>query len=120
MMDFARARLLGLTAALASVSIWAAFLLGTRFAVQGSFTVEEILVLRLVPAALVMGPVMWRLGIMPRGQSIPRAAMLMVGAIAVFPFVVFWSLSYAPASDGGARAPGLCTCWTALCTFSPA
>lgn len=118
MMDFARARLLGLTAALASVSIWAAFLLGTRFAVQGSFTVEEILVLRLVPAALVMGPVMWRLGIIPRGQSIPRAAMLMVGASAVFPFVVSTGLSYAPASDGGALAPGMLPFWTALAAFA--
>lgn len=106
-MDHPRTRALGLAAALATVAIWAAFLLGTRFAVQGSFTVEEILVLRLIPAALVMSPVMWRRGVMPRGQSIPRAVMLMVGASAVFPFVVSTGLSYAPASDGGALAPGM-------------
>lgn len=117
-MNHLETRALGLTAALATVVIWAAFLLGTRFAVQGSFTVEEILVLRLIPAALVMSPVMWRLGIMPRGQSIPRAVMLMVGASAVFPFVVSTGLSYAPASDGGALAPGMLPFWTALAAYA--
>lgn len=117
-MDIPRTRALGLAAALATVTIWAAFLLGTRFAVQGSFTVEEILVLRLVPAALVMSPIMWRLGVMPRGLSIPRAAMLMFGASAVFPFVVSTGLSFAPASDGGALAPGMLPFWTALAAYA--
>lgn len=117
-MDLPRTRALGLAAALATVTIWAAFLLGTRFAVQGSFTVEEILVLRLIPATLVLSPVIWRLGVIPRGQSIPRAAMLMVGASAVFPFVVTTGLSYAPASDAGALAPGMLPFWTALAAYA--
>jgi drug/metabolite transporter (DMT)-like permease len=108
---------LGLAAALATVSIWAAFMLVTRFAVQGSFTVEEILILRLIPAALLMIPVMFRLGVMPRGLSWPRAAILMVGASAVFPFVISKGLAYAPASDGGALAPGMLPFWTALAAF---
>ena len=33
------------------MSIWAAFLVGTRFAITKNFSVEEILVLRLLPAA---------------------------------------------------------------------
>lgn len=111
-------RVLGLAAALATVIIWAAFMLVTRFAVQGSFTVEELLILRLVPGALVMAPIMWRLGVMPRGQSWPRAAMLMVGASAVFPFVVSKGLAYAPASDGGALAPGMLPFWTALAAYA--
>jgi len=109
-----------LAAALASVTIWAAFMLVTRFAVQGSFTVEEIMILRIVPGALVMAPVMWRLGVLPRGQSWPRAAMLMVGASAVFPFVVSMGLAYAPASDGGALAPGMLPFWTALAAYAMA
>lgn len=117
-MNFPEARALGLTAALATVTIWAAFLLGTRFAVQGSFTVEEILILHLVPGALVMSPIMWRLGVMPRGQSMPRAVMLMIGASAVFPYVVSTGLSYAPASDGGALAPGMLPFWTALAAYA--
>lgn len=117
-MHLPRTRALGLVAALATVTIWASFMLVTRFAVQGSFTVEELLVLRLVPGALVMAPVMWRLGVMPRGQSWPRAAMLMVGASAAFPFVVSKGLAYAPASDGGALAPGMLPFWTALAAYA--
>ncbi|MBL4766337.1 MAG: DMT family transporter [Rhodobacteraceae bacterium] len=109
---------LGLVAALATVTIWAAFMLVTRFAVQGSFTVEELLILRLIPGALVMAPVMWRLGVMPLGQSWPRAAILMVGASAVFPFMVTKGLAYAPASDGGVLAPGMLPFWTALAAYA--
>ncbi|WP_170311864.1 DMT family transporter [Sulfitobacter sabulilitoris] len=117
-MDIPGARALGLAAALATVTIWAAFMLVTRFAVQGSFTVEELLILRLVPGAVVMAPVMWRLGVMPKGLSWPRAAMLMVGASAVFPYVVSKGLAYAPASDGGALAPGMLPFWTALAAYA--
>jgi drug/metabolite transporter (DMT)-like permease len=105
-------------AALATVTIWAAFMLVTRFAVQGSFTVEELLILRLVPAAMVMVPVMLRMGVVPRGQSWPRAVMLMFGASALFPFVVSMGLAYAPASDGGALAPGMLPFWTALAAYA--
>ena len=117
-MDVAGSRVLGLIAALATVTIWAAFLLVTRFAVQGSFTVEEVLILRIVPGAVVMIPVMLRLGVMPGTSSWPRAAMLMVGASAVFPYVVSSGLAYAPASDGGALAPGILPFWTALAAYA--
>tara|TARA_B110000114_G_scaffold76506_1_gene80989 strand:- start:99 stop:305 length:207 start_codon:yes stop_codon:yes gene_type:complete len=68
-MNFITTRAFGLFAAIATVTIWAAFMLVTRFAVQGNFTVEELLVLRLVPGAIVMVPWMWKLGILPRGLS---------------------------------------------------
>jgi len=116
-MNLPKTRALGLIAALVTVTIWATFMLVTRFAVQGSFTVEELLILRLVPGALVMAPLMWRLGVLPKGQSWPRAAMLMVGASAVFPFVVSMGLAYAPVSDGGALAPGMLPFWTALAAY---
>ena len=117
-MPSTNARVIGLAAALATVTIWAVFLLVTRFAVQGSFTVEELLVLRLVPGALIMAPFMWRLGVMPPPVSWPRAAILMLGASAVFPFVVSSGLAYAPASDAGALAPGMLPFWTALAAYA--
>ena len=46
----------GVLAALATVTIWAAFLIGTRFAVSGNLTVDEVLILRLIPAFLIMLP----------------------------------------------------------------
>ncbi len=65
-----------------------------------------------------MTPVIWRLGVMPPRQSLPRAVMLMVGASAVFPYMVSKGLGYAPASDGGALAPGMLPFWTALAAYA--
>ena len=117
-MNFSTTRAFGLFAAVATATIWAAFMLVTRFAVQGNFTVEEVLVLRLVPGAIVMIPWMWKLGILPRGVSWPRALMLMIGAGAVFPYVVSKGLEFAPASDGGALAPGMLPFWAALAAYA--
>jgi drug/metabolite transporter (DMT)-like permease len=80
--------------------------------------VEEVLVLRLIPGAIVMIPWMWKLGILPRGVSWPRALMLMIGAGAVFPYVVSKGLEFAPASDGGALAPGMLPFWAALAAYA--
>ena len=117
-MNFITTRAFGLFAAIATVTIWAAFMLVTRFAVQGNFTVEELLVLRLVPGAIVMVPWMWKLGILPHGLSWPRALMLMIGASAVLPYVVSKGLEFAPASDGGALAPGMLPFWAALAAYA--
>lgn len=116
-MNFLKTRAFGFIAALLTVTIWAAFLLVTRFAVQGNFTVEEVLILRLVPGAVAMIPLMLRYDLLPRGQSWPRAFVLMVGASAVFPYIVSSGLAYAPASDGGALAPGILPFWTALAAY---
>ena len=116
-MNLRRTRAFGLLAALASVMIWAVFMLLTRFAVQGNFTVEEVLILRLLPAALVMAPVMLKLGVIPHGQPWHRATMLMIGASAFSPYLISKGLSYAPTSDGGALAPGMLLFWTALAAY---
>ena len=116
-MNLLKTRKFGLIAALLTVTIWAAFLLVTRFAVQENFTVEEVLILRLVPAALAMIPFMIRFDLIPRGQSWPRTIVLMVGASAIFPYIVSSGLAYAPASDGGALAPGILPFWTAMAAY---
>ena len=108
---------LGVLAALATVTIWAAFLIGTRFAVSGNLTVDEVLVLRLIPAFLIMFPLMFKLGIIIKGQSIFSVLMIALGATAVFPYLISTGVYYAPASDAGALAPGMLPFWTALFAF---
>ena len=71
---------LGVLAALATVTIWAAFLIGTRFAVSGNLTVDEVLILRLIPAFLIMLPLMLKLGVIIRGQSIFSLLMIALGS----------------------------------------
>jgi drug/metabolite transporter (DMT)-like permease len=107
-------RAAGIAAAGAAVLIWASFLLITRFAVQGSFTVAELLLLRLVPATVLLAPVMWRDGVLPHGLSWPRVLMIIVGTGIGFPAILMTGLQFAPASDAGALAPGMLPFWTAL------
>ena len=109
--------LFGVIAALATVTIWAAFLIGTRFAVSGNLTVDEVLILRLIPAFLIMLPLMVKLGVIVRGQSIVSLLMIALGATAVFPYLISSGVYYAPASDAGALAPGMLPFWTALFAF---
>ncbi len=104
----------GIAAACAAVMIWGGFLIVTRFAVQGTFTVPELLLLRLVPAAILVAPVMWRQGVLPSGLSWPRTLMLVIGAGIGFPAILMSGLQFAPASDAGALAPGMLPFWTAL------
>ena len=109
--------LFGVIAALATVTIWAAFLIGTRFAVSGNLTVDEVLILRLVPAFVIMLPLMFKLGVIVRGQSILSLLMIALGATAVFPYLISSGVYYAPASDAGALAPGMLPFWSALFAF---
>ncbi len=116
-MSILKTRTFGLLAALLTVTIWAVFLLTTRFAVKSNFTVEEVLLLRLVPGAVLMFPIILKFDLIPRGQSWPRSLILMFGASAIFPYIVSTGLAHAPASDGGALAPGMLPFWTALAAY---
>ena len=110
-------KFLGYVAALVTVTIWAAFLVGTRFAVTKNFTVEEILVLRLIPAAIIMLPYMVKLGVMPPGNRLITKIIFALGASALFPWVLSMGLYYSPASNAGALGPGTLPFWTALVAF---
>ena len=115
--SFTNSKKLGYVAALAAITIWAVFLLGTRFAVSGSFTVEEVLVLRLITAFIVTIPIMIKLGISISGQGIIGTLMLTIGGSAIFPYIIAEGLYYASASDAGALAPGTLPFWAALFSF---
>ena len=110
-------RYLGILVALLTVFIWAIFIVATRFSLTTNFTVEEVLFLRLVPSTLIMAPFMIKYDLIPRGLSWLKAGMLMIGASAIFPYIVSSGLSFAPASDGGVLAPGMLPFWTALAAF---
>ncbi|MAI58847.1 MAG: hypothetical protein CML56_07710 [Rhodobacteraceae bacterium] len=113
-MKYHSPRLVGISTALAAVTIWAVFLLGTRWGVRGIFTVEEILFLRLLSGALITIPFMIKLGVFVRNQGLIGTLMLTIGSSAVFPYFVSLGLFYAPASDAGAIAPGMLPFWTVL------
>jgi len=110
-------KFLGYLAIIITVSIWAAFLVGTRFAITKNFTVEEILILRLLPAAIIMAPLMFKFGILPPGEHFITKFIFALGASALFPWVLSMGLYYSPASNAGALAPGTLPFWTALIAY---
>ena len=116
-MTFLNGKKLGYASALMAISIWAVFLLGTRFAVSGNFTVEEVMALRLMTAAIVTIPIMLKLGVALRGQGLLGTVMLTLGGSAIFPYIIAEGLYYAPVSDAGALAPGTLPFWAVLFSF---
>ena len=104
----------GIVSVLTAVTLWAIFLLGTRWGVSGNFSVEEVLLLRLLTATVITVPFMIKLGVLVRGQGVVSIFMLTLGSSAVFPYLISLGLFYASASDAGAMAPGMLPFWTAL------
>ena len=105
---------MGIVSVLTAVTLWAIFLLGTRWGVSGNFSVEEVLLLRLLTATVITVPFMIKLGVLVRGQGAVSIFMLTLGSSAVFPYLISLGLFYASASDAGAMAPGMLPFWTAL------
>ena len=116
-MNMAQTRVLGVTTALSAIVIWAIFLLNTRFAVSGKFSVEEVMVLRLITASIITFPIMIKFGVMLRGQSVTGTIMIALGPSAIAPYIISSGLFYASASDSGALAPGTLPFWAALFSY---
>ncbi|MDA8649595.1 DMT family transporter [Alphaproteobacteria bacterium] len=116
-MNAVKARTLGVSTALAAVTIWSVFLVNTRFAISSNFSVEEVMTLRLVTASIVTLPFMIKLGVILRGQSFVSTVMIALMPSAVAPYIISSGLFYASASDSGALAPGTLPFWAALFSF---
>ena len=87
-MNAVKARTLGVSTALAAVTIWAVFLVNTRFAISSNFSVEEVMTLRLVTASIVTLPFMIKLGVILRGQSFVSTVMIALMPSAVAPYII--------------------------------
>ena len=104
-MNAVNERALGVSTAVAAVTIWAVFLVNTRFAISSNFSVEEVMTLRLITASIVTLPFMIKLGVLLRGQGFVSTMMIALVPSAVAPYIISSGLFYASASDSGALAP---------------
>ncbi len=95
----------GAAAALAAVTIWALWIVGTRHAVQHALDPSAIALLRYAVPALVFLGVALRTGLKPRGVSW-RLLALMLGSGAPYFIVVATGMRFAPAADAGPLLPG--------------
>jgi len=98
-------RWIGAAAALATVSIWAFWIVGTRHAVATHFDVWGIGLLRYGLPALILAPVWLRMPLLPRELG-PLTAVGLLGAGAPFFLAVATGMTFAPASDAGPLLPG--------------
>jgi drug/metabolite transporter (DMT)-like permease len=108
-----RDTLIGTVAAISAVTIWAAWIVGTRYAVTGTLSPEAIGLLRMIVPALVFAPLWLRTGVAPAGARIPLA-LCVIGAGAPFFIIVATGMKFAPAADIGPLLPGTMPLFAAL------
>jgi drug/metabolite transporter (DMT)-like permease len=89
---------IGVAAALGAVSIWAGWIVATHHAVGSTLEPAAVGLLRFAIPALVFAPVLWRIGLKPKGISWPMLAALL-GFAAPFFLVAGTAMQYAPAPD---------------------
>ena len=73
----------GVAAALVTLSVWTAWIVATRAAVagQGHFSPGILILIRFGVSTLLMAPILWRMGLVPRGLNWPRRiGLLMSGS----------------------------------------
>jgi drug/metabolite transporter (DMT)-like permease len=108
-----RRALVGWLAALATVTIWAFWIVGTRHAVTHDLSPAAVGLLRFAVPALVLAPVVWRTGLYPRGLS-PLKGLGLLGSGAPFFLVVALGMQFAPAAEIGPLLPGAMPLFVAL------
>jgi len=108
-----RPALLGWLAALATVTIWAAWAVGTRHAVTHDLPPAALGLLRFGIPALLLAPIAWRIGLFPRGLD-PLKALGLLGSGAPFFLIVAWGMQFAPAAEIGPLLPGTMPLFVAL------
>jgi drug/metabolite transporter (DMT)-like permease len=105
--------LIGAGAAIFAVTIWAAWIVGTRHAVTGALPPEAVGLLRMIVPAVLFAPVWLRSGIAPRGIR-GLVALCVLGAGAPFFIIVATGMKFAPAADIGPLLPGTMPLFAAL------
>ena len=103
--------------ALLTVTIWACWLVGTRYAVRSSLLPHDIAVLRFIVPAVVLAPYWLRAGLRPSGAPWFTIPYIVCGAGLPFYIAVASGLQLAPAAHGGMLLPGTMPVFVALIAF---
>lgn len=94
--------------ALFAISIWAGWMVLTRFDLgQSTLTIYDITAIRFGTAALLLLPVLFRHGAIARSVGIGGTALMVTGAGAPYALVAASGLQFAPAAQAGALIPGV-------------
>ncbi|WP_166802542.1 DMT family transporter [Microvirga pakistanensis] len=105
--------IVGWLAGFATVSIWAFWIVGTRHAVMHHLPPAAVGLLRFGVPALVLAPVAWHIGLVPKGLTWMKGLGLF-GSGAPFFLVVALGMGFAPAAEIGPLLPGTMPLFVAL------
>jgi drug/metabolite transporter (DMT)-like permease len=105
---------IGTGAALLTVTIWAGWIIATRFAGETAISPITTGLFRYGPPALLLAPVWWRCGLLPRGCPRWVLAVMVSGSGAPFFLLAAWAMRTVPAAEIGALLPGTMPLWAAL------
>ncbi len=109
---------IAVAAALTSVAIWANFLVTTGGVVGAGLGPVELGLLRAVTCTIALLPVIWRIGLYPKGMAAWRFFVMVIGAGLSFMFMIPLGFMFAPAADSGIFAPGVLPLWVALLSWT--
>ncbi|WP_339780839.1 DMT family transporter [uncultured Thalassospira sp.] len=107
-------RMLGTLCALLTVTIWASWIIATRYAVTTRFSAVDIGLIRFVVPFVVLSPIWLKRGIWPQGLPIGMGLMIAGGSGVTYSLVVATALKFAPASHVGTLLPGVMSIWAVL------
>ncbi|WP_114090301.1 DMT family transporter [Thalassospira profundimaris] len=112
--DLVENRLLGTFCAVLTVTIWASWIIATRYAVTTRFNAIDIGLIRFFVPFVLLSPIWWKRGIWPRGLPIGLGLVIVGGSGVAYSLVVATALKFAPASHVGTLLPGVMSIWAVL------
>ena len=105
--------MIGTVSALGAISIWAGWIVATRYAAQ-TLDVSIVALLRYAIPALVLMPVWLRMGLLPRTLSKRVLAALVIGAGTPFFLAAALGMRFEQAAEVGPLLPGAMPLFVAL------
>lgn len=108
-----RSALIGYIALAITVLIWSAWIVYTRQGMTHTMPLSVLVLVRMAVPAVVLAPVVWRMGILARGRPLIPMILLLCAGI---PHILLSArgLSHAPSSDYAALVPGTMPVFVAL------
>jgi drug/metabolite transporter (DMT)-like permease len=106
--------LAGSAAALVTVIIWSGWIIATRFAGETSIGPIAIGLLRYGPPAILLAPVWWRCGLLPRRCPWWVIVLMVSGSGAPFLLLAAAAMRVAPTAQVGVLLPGTMPLWAAF------
>ena len=81
------------------------------------FSQGSVLLMRFLPAAMVLAPVIWRVGLLPKDVPLWQIAVIVIGSGVPFYYLISLGLTMSKATDAGALAPGTLPLLIAIASF---